>query len=43
MIVGNMQKVKANRICLVVGHPTDMCPTLQKDLGEQINVAGGFS
>lgn len=26
-------------ICLVVGHPTDMCPTLQE---EQANAVGGF-
>ncbi|XP_019055703.1 PREDICTED: uncharacterized protein LOC104611813 [Nelumbo nucifera] len=29
-------------ICLVVGHPTDMCPTLQEEPIEQVNAAGGF-
>jgi len=42
MAVGNMQMAKACGICSVVGHPTDMCPTLQKDPIEQVNVAGGF-
>ncbi|XP_062170377.1 uncharacterized protein LOC133876109 [Alnus glutinosa] len=43
MAVGNMQTVKACGICLVVGHPTDMCPTLQEEPIEQVNAAGGFS
>ncbi|XP_065623864.1 uncharacterized protein LOC111986231 [Quercus suber] len=42
MAVGNMQMVKACGICSVVGHSTDMCPTLQKDPIEQVNTAGGF-
>ena len=42
MAVGNMQTVKACMMCLVVGHPTDMCPTLQEEPIEQVNVAGGF-
>ena len=42
MVVGNMQMVKACGICSVVGHPTDMCPTLQKEPIEQVHVAGGF-
>ena len=28
MAVANMQMVKACGICSVVGHPTNMCPTL---------------
>ena len=28
MAVGNMQTVKACGICLLVGHPTNICPTL---------------
>ena len=31
MAVGNMQTMKACGICSVVGHPTDMCPTLQEE------------
>ena len=42
MAVGNMQTVKACGICSVVGHSTDMCPTLQEEPTEQVNVAGGF-
>ena len=43
MVVGNMQTVKACGICSVVGHPTDMCLTLQEEPIEQVNAAGGFS
>ncbi|XP_062170392.1 uncharacterized protein LOC133876123 [Alnus glutinosa] len=42
MAVGNMQMVKACGICSIVGHPTDMCPTLQEEPIEQVNAAGGF-
>ena len=42
MVVGNMQMMKACGICLAVGHPTDMCPTLQEEPIEQVDVAGGF-
>ena len=42
MVVGNMQIAKACGICSVVGHPTDMCPTLQKEPIEQVHMAGGF-
>ena len=42
MSVGNMQTVKACGICSVVGHPTNMCPTLQEEPIEQVNAAGGF-
>ena len=33
MVVGNMQTMKACGICSVVGHPTDICPTLQEEIG----------
>ncbi|XP_062173455.1 uncharacterized protein LOC133878909 [Alnus glutinosa] len=42
MAVGNMQSAKACGICSIVGHPTDMCPTLQEEPIEQVNAAGGF-
>ena len=42
MAVGNMQTVKACGICSVVGHSTDMCPTLQEEPIEQVNTTGGF-
>ncbi|GJU56476.1 uncharacterized protein Tco_1230190 [Tanacetum coccineum] len=38
----NTQHVKACGICSVVGHPTDMCLTLQDHPPEQMNVVGGF-
>ncbi|XP_068663030.1 uncharacterized protein [Aristolochia californica] len=42
MVVGNTQMVKACGICSVVGHPTNMCPTLQEEPTEQVKAAGGF-
>jgi len=42
MAVGSMQTTKACGICSVVGHPTDMCPTLQEEPIEQVNAVGGF-
>ncbi|XP_062150390.1 uncharacterized protein LOC133859075 [Alnus glutinosa] len=42
MAVGNMQTVKACGICSIVGHPTNMCPTLQEEPIEQVNATGGF-
>ena len=42
MAIGNMQTAKASGICTVVGHPTNMCPTLQEEPIEQVNVVGGF-
>nr|GEW40523.1 ribonuclease H-like domain-containing protein [Tanacetum cinerariifolium] len=38
----NTQQVKACGICSIVGHPTDMCPTLQDGSLEQMNMVGGF-
>ena len=42
LVMGNTQQVKACGICSVVGHPTDMCPTLQDGSPEQLNAVGGF-
>ncbi|XP_068667720.1 uncharacterized protein [Aristolochia californica] len=42
MVLGNTQTAKACGICSIVGHPTDMCPTLQEESTEQVNAAGGF-
>ena len=39
LMVGNVQQVKACGICSNLGHPTDMCPTLQE---EDLNAIGGF-
>ena len=30
VVVGNRQQVKACGICSIIGHATDMCPTLQE-------------
>ncbi|XP_073119687.1 uncharacterized protein [Henckelia pumila] len=43
MAVGNGQTAKACGICAAIGHATDMCPTLQEDSVEQVNITGGFS
>ncbi|KAK4484218.1 hypothetical protein RD792_011441 [Penstemon davidsonii] len=37
---GNVQTTKSCGICSVVGHPTDMCPTLQEEFIEQVNATG---
>lgn len=42
MAVGNMQTAKVCAICSIEDHPIDMCPTLQKEPIEQVNVAGDF-
>nr|GEZ30545.1 DNA-directed DNA polymerase [Tanacetum cinerariifolium] len=43
LVMGNStQQVKVCRICSVVGQPTDMFPTLQNGLLEQMNAVGGF-
>jgi len=42
MAIGNMQTMKACGICSVVGHPIDMCPTLQEETIEQVNAVSGF-
>ncbi|XP_073121145.1 uncharacterized protein [Henckelia pumila] len=42
LVVGQAQQVKSCAICSIVGHPTDMCPTLQEDPTQQANSIGGF-
>ncbi|GJU34504.1 uncharacterized protein Tco_1182858 [Tanacetum coccineum] len=43
LVMGNSTlQVKAYGVCSVVGHPTDMCPTLQDSSPEQMNAIGGF-
>nr|GEW30607.1 reverse transcriptase domain-containing protein [Tanacetum cinerariifolium] len=43
LVMGNStQQVKVYGICSVVGQPTDMFPTLQNGLLEQMNAIGGF-
>jgi hypothetical protein len=43
MAVGNTQTANACGICSVVGHPTNMCPTLHEEPDEQVNVCRWFS
>ncbi|KAE8671398.1 ocs element-binding factor 1-like [Hibiscus syriacus] len=40
LVVGKTQQVKACGICAAIGHPTDMCPTLQDDSHEYANAVG---
>lgn len=42
MVVGNVQTVKVCGICSIVRYLIDMCPTLQEESIEQVNMAGGF-
>jgi hypothetical protein len=34
---GNVQQVKVCSICLLQGHASDMCPSMQEDYIEQAN------
>lgn len=42
MAVGSMRIVKVCGIFPVVGHPTDMCLTLQDKPIKQVNIVRGF-
>ncbi|XP_068650641.1 uncharacterized protein [Aristolochia californica] len=42
MAVDNTQTAKACEIFSVVGHPTDMCPTLQEESTEQVIAVSSF-
>ncbi|XP_038708081.1 uncharacterized protein LOC120003252 isoform X2 [Tripterygium wilfordii] len=43
MAIGSLQAAKVCGICTMIGHPTDMCPTLQEeDSTQQANAIGGF-
>ncbi|PIN19322.1 hypothetical protein CDL12_08003 [Handroanthus impetiginosus] len=42
LVTGKVQQVKACGICANIGHPTNMCPTLQEDSYEHANAVGGF-
>ncbi|XP_039053187.1 uncharacterized protein LOC120195161 [Hibiscus syriacus] len=42
LVVGKTQQVKACGICAAIGHPTDMCPTLQDDSHEYANAVGSY-
>ncbi|XP_075504541.1 uncharacterized protein LOC142541979 [Primulina tabacum] len=42
LVAGQVQQVKACGVCAMVGHPTDMCPSLQEKPTQQANAIGGF-
>ncbi|XP_073030663.1 uncharacterized protein [Primulina eburnea] len=42
LVAGQVQQVKACGACSMVGHPTDMYPSLQEEPTQQDNVIGGF-
>lgn len=42
MVVGTMQTTMSCRICSLVGHPTNICPTLQEESVEYVNAADSF-
>ena len=42
LAIGNSQQAKKCGICSIMGHATDMCPTLQDGNMEQANAMGGF-
>ncbi|XP_010247672.1 PREDICTED: uncharacterized protein LOC104590649 [Nelumbo nucifera] len=42
LVVGHVQQIKTYGICSTMGHPTDMCPTLQDEPYDQAIAVGGF-
>ncbi|XP_071933992.1 uncharacterized protein [Coffea arabica] len=40
LAVGSASHVKACGVCTAVGHPTEMCPMVQEETAEQVNMAG---
>ncbi|XP_075473854.1 uncharacterized protein LOC142504895 [Primulina tabacum] len=42
LVAGRVQQVKACGVCAMVGHPTDMCPSLQEEPTQQVNAVDGF-
>ena len=42
MATGTMHQAKVRGVCSMVGHATDICPTLQGQNMEQVNSLGGF-
>ncbi|XP_073317289.1 uncharacterized protein [Primulina huaijiensis] len=41
-VVGQVQHAKVCGVCTMVGHSTDMCPTLLEDPPQQVNASDGF-
>ncbi|XP_073025210.1 uncharacterized protein [Primulina eburnea] len=42
LVAGQVQQVKTCGVCAMVGHPTDMCSSLQEEPTQQANAIGGF-
>ncbi|XP_027158459.1 uncharacterized protein LOC113760082 [Coffea eugenioides] len=40
LAVGSASQVKVCGVCTAVGHPTEMCPLVQEETAEQVNMAG---
>ncbi|XP_071917964.1 uncharacterized protein [Coffea arabica] len=40
LAVGSNSQVKVCGVCTAVGHPTEMCPLVQEETAEQVNMAG---
>ncbi|XP_071927589.1 uncharacterized protein [Coffea arabica] len=40
LAVGNTSQAKVCGVCTAVGHPTEMCPLVQEETAEQVNMAG---
>ncbi|XP_027178099.1 uncharacterized protein LOC113777264 [Coffea eugenioides] len=40
LAVGNASQAKVCGICTTIGHSTNMCPMIQKESAEQVNMAG---
>ncbi|XP_071933215.1 uncharacterized protein [Coffea arabica] len=40
LAVGNASQAKVCGVCTAVGHPTEMCPLVQEETAEQVNMAG---
>ncbi|XP_071926999.1 uncharacterized protein [Coffea arabica] len=40
LAVGSASQAKVCGVCTAVGHPTEMCPLVQEETAEQVNMAG---
>ncbi|XP_071918751.1 uncharacterized protein [Coffea arabica] len=40
LAVGNASQAKVCGVCTAVGHPTEMCPLVQEETAEHVNMAG---
>ena len=40
LAIGNASQAKVYRICTAMGHSTEICPLIQQESAEQVNMAG---